>query len=254
MPDQIDEILDTLPATEDLLVLVDFDGTLSEIVATPDLAVAAPGAEDALRTLCSRCEVAIVSGRSVRDLRRRLPEDLALVLAGGHGAELVHPDGTEDSLVDPETVGPVLDEVEDSLRAVVDLELGWLIERKPASVAVHHRQVVDPGQTLLKVRRVLDDHVDREPGFVVSDGKAVTELRPAGITKGTIVDRLADAAPTRHLVVIGDDVTDEDAFRAAGARGGTTIVVCDDDRESNASFRLPGPPDVVHLLGRLADR
>ena len=56
------------------------------------------------------------------------------------------------------------------------------------------------------------------PGFVVTDGKAVTELRPAGVTKGTVVERLADDAPERHLVVVGDDVTDEDAFRAARAR------------------------------------
>ncbi len=114
--------------------------------------------------------------------------------------------------------------------------------------------MADPGQTLLKVRHVLDDHTDRPPGFVVSDGKAVTELRPAGITKGTVVDRLADASPDRHLLVLGDDVTDEDAFRAAIARGGSTVVVSDDARESAAAFRLAHPADVVKLLARLADR
>jgi trehalose 6-phosphate phosphatase len=74
------------------------------------------------------------------------------------------------------------------------------------------------------------------------------------VTKGTVVDRLAAAQPGRHLVVVGDDVTDEDAFRAAVALGGTTLVVADDHRESAAAFRLAGPEDVVQLLQAIADR
>jgi trehalose-phosphatase len=99
-----------------------------------------------------------VSGRPVRDLRRRLEPKDHLTLAGGHGTEVVHPDGTEDALVDPDDVKEVLDTVEHALQDVLDVSLGWLVERKPASIAVHHRQVADPGQTLLKVRRVLDEH------------------------------------------------------------------------------------------------
>lgn len=254
MADTIDDVVETLPRDQQLLVLVDFDGTLSEIVATPDQAVPAPGAEEALRRLGDACQVAVVSGRPVRDLRRRLTTAPSVTLAGGHGTEVQHPDGTVDALVDPDVVGPVLDEVEAELHRVVDVSMGWLIERKPASIAVHHRQVADPGQTLLKVRHVLDDHRDASPGFVVADGKAVTELRPAGITKGTVVDRLADAAPDHHLLVIGDDVTDEDAFRAARRRGGTTVVIADDDRETDAAFRLTSPADVVNLLVAVADR
>lgn len=254
MAHTIEDVLGELPATDRLLVLVDFDGTLSEIVATPDQAVPAPGAEEALQALGARCPVAVVSGRPVRDLRRRLRTEPDVTLAGGHGTELAHPDGSLDTLVDPDEVRPVLDAVEHELHDVVDVSLGWLVERKPASIAVHHRQVADPGQTLLKVRHVLDGHRDDPPGFVVADGKAVTELRPAGITKGTVVDRLADADPDRHLLVIGDDVTDEDAFAAASARGGTTVVVAEDDRESTARFRVTDPSDVVNLLQALADR
>lgn len=254
MTDAIDNILDALPPTEQLLVLVDFDGTLSHIVDTPDAAAPAPGAEQAMRRLGDHCEVAVVSGRPVRDLKRRLSTEPHITLAGGHGTELLHPDGTLDTLVDLDAVGPVLDEVDAALKEVVDVSLGWLIERKPASIAVHHRQVADPGQTLLKIRHILDDHTEYPPGFVVSEGKAVTEFRPEGITKGTVVDRLADANPDRHLLVLGDDVTDEDAFRAAIARHGSTVVVAEQPRETAAAFRLQGPADVVKLLIRLADR
>ena len=253
MTDPLAAVLGDLPATGKLLVLVDFDGTLSEIVPVPDDAVPVEGAEQALRRLGARCPVAVVSGRPVHDLRRRLRLE-TVTFAGGHGTEVAHPDGTKDSLVDLDVVGPVLDQVEAELAATVDVSLGWVVERKPASIAVHHRQVADPGPTLVEVRRVMDAHRDDGPGFVVSDGKAVTELRPDGITKGTIVDRLAAASPGHHLVVIGDDVTDEDAFRAARAHGGTTVLVAEDPRETEAAFRLATPPDVVNLLGALADR
>lgn len=254
MTDAVTDVIAALPSTDRLLVLVDFDGTLSEIVRTPDAAVPVAGAEDALRRLGDRCEVAIVSGRPVSDLRRRLTVDERVTLAGGHGTEVAHPDGTVDTLVDLDAIMPVLDEVEAQLHGIVDVDIGWLVERKPASVAVHHRQVADPGQTLLKVRHVMDDHREAPPGFVVSDGKAVTELRPAGVTKGTVVERLAAAQPDRHLLVVGDDVTDEDAFRAANARNGTTVVVAEGQRESEAAFRLGSPAEVVHLLEALADR
>lgn len=250
----VDEILAELPATDDLLVLVDFDGTLSEIVATPDRAVPADGAAEAVERLGRRCPVAVVSGRPVRDLRRRFGPGEHITVAGGHGTEVVHADGRTEALVDVDRIRPVLDEVEAQLNDLLDVSMGWLVERKPASIAVHHRQVADPGQTLLKVRHVLDEHVDSPPGFIVSDGKAVTELRPAGVTKGTVVHRLLDADPDRHVLVVGDDVTDEDAFRAAIERGGSTVLVADDDRESTAAFRLAGPSDVVHLLEALADR
>lgn len=254
MSDRLDEILATLPGSDDLLVLVDFDGTLSEIVATPDLATPVDGAAEALHRLGRRCPVAVVSGRPVRDLRRRLQPEEHITLAGGHGTEVAHPDGTVDALVDPDQVRPVLDEVEKQLHDLVDVSLGWLVERKPASIAVHHRQVADPGQVLLKVRHVLDEHADTPPGFVVSNGKAVTELRPAGVTKGTVVDRLAEAHPDRHLLVIGDDITDEDAFRAANARGGTTVVVAAGSRQTDAAHQIGDPSEVVALLSALADR
>ena len=250
----VQEVLAALPATSSLLVLVDFDGTLSDIVSRPDDAKPVDGAEDVLAALAARCEVAVVSGRPVVDLRRRLKVGHTVSLAGSHGTEVVHPDGTVDTLVDPEVVRGTLDTVERELNDLVDVGDGWLIERKPAAIAVHHRMVADPGTKLLAVRRVLDSHVGDEPGWVVADGKAVTELRPDGITKGNVVERLADMHPDRHLLVLGDDVTDEDAFAAARTRGGTNVVVADRSQESIAPFRVPDPATVVQLLAAIADR
>ncbi len=250
----IDDLLDTLPPTSSLLALLDFDGTLSAIVRVPDEAVPWEGAEEALARLGSRCEVAVISGRPVQDLRKRLSVGPTVTLAGGHGTEVVHPDGVVDALVDPAEVRDTLEAVERELHEVVDLSIGWLIERKPASIAVHHRMVADPGTTLLAVRRVLDAHVDDPPGFRVADGKAVTELRPAGVDKGTVVDQLAERHRDRHVLVVGDDLTDEDAFRVANERHGTTVLVAGEPRETTARFRIGGPAEVVELLSRLADR
>ncbi len=249
-----DDILASLPATEELLLLVDFDGTISEIVDTPDAAAPVAGAEEVLERLAARARVAVVSGRPIRDLRRRLHTPDGVMLVGGHGAEFAEADGTITSLVDLDAVAPTLDEVEADLRTIIDPQLGWLVERKPASIAVHHRMVADPGIVLLKVRRCLDEHVEAGPGFEVTDGKAVTELRPAGIDKGTVVDRLVAHFPDLHVVVIGDDVTDEDAFVAANAHAATTVVVDDEGRDTAAGHRVRTPSDVLDLLRAVADR
>jgi trehalose 6-phosphate phosphatase len=247
-----DELAGRLPAPERLLVLVDFDGTLSEIVPEPDAARPVDGAVAALAALADRCPVAIVSGRPVADLRRRLDPDLPVTLAGGHGAEVATPDGRERALSDPAAVATTLDRLEADLADLVDPAAGWVLERKPTSLAVHHRKVADPEPTLAAVRDRMRRDLDAPPGFALLDGKAVTELRPAGVDKGGVVDHLVAEHPDRHVLVVGDDVTDEDAFAAAIARGGTAVLVADTPRPSRAIWRLRDPREVVTLLSHLA--
>ena len=247
-----DELARRLPPTDDLLVLIDFDGTLSEIVPEPDAARPVEGAVAALAALADRCPVAIVSGRPVADLRRRLDPSLRVTLAGGHGAEVATPDGHERALSDPAAVAATLDRLEQDLTALVDPAAGWRLERKPTSLAVHHRQVADPEPTLAAVRDRMRRDLDAPPGFALLDGKAVTELRPADVDKGGVVDHLVVQHPDRHVLVVGDDVTDEDAFAAAAARGGTPVLVADAPRPSGAIWRLRDPHEVVTLLSLLA--
>jgi trehalose 6-phosphate phosphatase len=236
-----------------LVVVLDFDGTLSPIVNLPDDAAPAPGAIDALRALASTTKVAILSGRDVDDLRSRLPV-LDVVLIGGHGAQIVEPDGSSDELVDVAALARVLDPAEQELEELVGAEPGWLVERKPTSLAVHHRLVPAEveEQILPRVRALLDRHVVTPPGFDVLEGKSVLELRPRGADKGRALERLLRRHPGRRALVIGDDITDEDAFAVAVANGGCAVLVDPIGRASKATDRLDDPSEVVTLLAHLA--
>jgi trehalose-phosphatase len=241
------------PASRWLIVL-DFDGTLSPIVEHPDDAAPAAGAVEAIGALTDATTVAIVSGRPVADLRARLG-DLPVTFAGGHGAEVVTDDGTVTSLVgDPDAVRATLDDAEQAVTATVGDEPGWLVERKDASLAVHHRRV-DPDlrdRRLPEVVACLEAHLGASPGFDLLAGKAVLELRPAGVDKGRAVAWIADRAPSRPPLIVGDDVTDEDAFREADRRGGASILVADRPRATVARWRLRDPQEVVTFLRALA--
>lgn len=242
-----------LGEVERLLLVVDFDGTLAPIVDRPGDASALPAAITALRRLCVRTTVAVLSGRTVADLIERLP-DLSLIYAGGHGAQIRGTDGQVVDLIDVDTVSRTLDDAEARLTEVVAEGTGWFVERKASSLAVHHRLVpeVEEDDLLPRVRALMEARGADGPGFDVMGGKAVLELRPRGVNKGAALDQIAQRHPHLTPVVFGDDATDEDAFRAATARGGHGILVADTDRGSLASWRLEGPDAVAAVLERLA--
>ncbi len=248
-PDRLGAVLRPL---DRWLVVVDFDGTLARIVDHPDLASPAPGALDTLRAVSGSTAVAVLSGRPIADVRRRL-DGLAAAYAGGHGAELVLADGSDDPLVDPDTVSGTLDRAERMIRDLVDQDPGWLVERKQASLAVHHR-LADADSVAThgaRVEALLEHHATEPPGFEVLAGKAVLELRPAGADKGRALHRIAERAPDLLPLVIGDDVTDEDAFEVARSLGGRAILVAETARPTAATDRVADPDAVVRLLSAL---
>jgi trehalose 6-phosphate phosphatase len=252
-PDDPSELAATLgPASSRLLVL-DFDGVLANIVDHPDGAWPIAGAMEAVMALTERTSVAVVSGRPISDLQARLGS-LPVTFAGAHGAEVVHVDGSVEHLVDATDLTDRLDAAEDELRSLVDAEPGWLVERKPTAIAVHHRLASHDSvdELLPRVRAQLDRATTGPPPFTVLTGKAVLELRPAGVDKGRALDLIAERTPELTPVVLGDDVTDEDAFRASEARGGTAVLVADAPRETAAPHRLRDPEAVVSFLVALA--
>lgn len=241
-----------LAPVERWLVVLDFDGTLAPIVDHPDLAAPAPGAVEAVEELTRRTTVAIVSGRPIADVRRRL-RGLDVAYAGGHGTELVLADGTEAPLIDPDTVVATLDTLEAELEPLLAGEPGWLLERKQASLAVHHRLATEDSVTdfLPRVEALLERRRHDPPGFEVLNGKAVAELRPTGADKGAALRRIHAATPELLPLMVGDDVTDEDAFAAAQELGGQGILVSDQPRPTAADRRLADPDAVVRFLDAL---
>jgi trehalose 6-phosphate phosphatase len=204
-------------AASELLLCLDFDGTLAPIVADPARAELLPAAERALEAIEALPEIstAVVSGRGLDDLRERVP---VATRAGNHGLELerdgavtVHPIARKRAAA----VQGVCDQLKRELAPIPNTR----IENKRLTGTVHVRSV--PPDARETVRETTHDVITDIAGdaLAVSSGKRVLEISPAiPWHKGAAVRLLAADHPDDTLVVyIGDDVSDETAFRALGA-------------------------------------
>lgn len=234
------------------LVVLDFDGVLAPLVDRPDDARPSPGALEAIDALLGRCTVAVVSGRPLADLRPRLG-GRPVILAGAHGVEIEHADGHVEHLVHAAEVVGTLDEAAAAIERLLEDAPGWFVERKPTAIAVHHRLVADDDvdERLPRVQATMEHLRARPPGFEVLHGKAVIELRPGGVDKGAALVRILAGSGSREPIVLGDDITDEDAFRAVGDHRGVAILVADEPRPTAADARLIDPTAVVSFLAAL---
>lgn len=241
-------------------VFLDYDGTLTPIVERPDLALLGEEVRGTIRRLASLCPVAVVSGRDLDDVARHVGLE-ELVYAGSHGFDIRGPGlrtqiGVE-YLAD-------LDSAEAALKdGLSDVE-GVLVERKRFAVAVHTRRVPPPDKPAVaeSVRVVAAAH----PQLRVTGGKEIHELRPnlpwdKGQAVLALLDTLGLAGEGTVPLYLGDDETDEDAFRALAGGGnddgdrprGIGISVMDPPGATAAAWSLKDPAEAAAFLARLAD-
>ncbi|MBV9515487.1 MAG: trehalose-phosphatase [Mycobacteriaceae bacterium] len=256
-------------------VCLDYDGTLSAIVADPEAAQLVDGAAQTLALLAQRCPVAILSGRDLADIRDRvgLP---GLWYAGSHGFESVAPDGSYRQNDEAVEAVPILARAAAELSEKLAHITGSRVEPKRFAVAVHYRDVAadDVGEVVASAHRV-----GRREHLRVTNGRRLVELRPdvdwnKGTTLRWICDQISGAAGPATAgsgaagpatagsdsesvmpIYIGDDLTDEDAFDAVKTDGVGILVrhTEDGDRRSAARFTLTDPDQVREFLGLLTD-
>lgn len=255
----LEEVRARLSARPTLAVLLDFDGTLATIAAAPDLVQLSETVREDLRAL-SRAPgtlVAIVSGRAVEDVRARV--GIAdLVYAGNHGLELAGPDWTW-TLQEAETIRPAIGEICRRLAARLADVPGVLIEEKGLSASVHYR--LTPHPRLEEVRIAVYEEASRLPPRTVTvrPGKRVLELRPdVAWDKGAAAQVLLrralgeDWSAQAWVVYIGDDRTDEDAFRALAGTA-TTVKVGHSAFATAAQYIVWDVGEVHRFLHLVAD-
>jgi len=230
-------------------IFLDYDGTLTPIVDRPEDATLSPEMRASIERLAALAPVAIVSGRDLGDVRRMVGVE-GVAYAGSHGLDLLGPDGSTHQ--HGRELLPALDAAERALRPRVEAVLGARLERKAFAVTVHYREVDEDRVPELDaaVAAVAAEHADlRRTG-----GKRVFELRPdIDWDKGSALTWLlaelglggTDALP----VNVGDDRTDEDAFRVVRGRGlGFVVRGEDDDRPTLARMALRDTAEVGRLL------
>ena len=227
------------------LLFLDYDGTLAPIVDDP--AAAHPHAEvpALVAALAEAHPVVVVTGRDLAALGRLLVDEagapVAVRAVGLHGVEEGRPGAVERRATEEHQADL------DRLRASVPEVEGVWVEDKGAAFAVHYRLATDERAA----REALEAWASKAPEALATIwGKTVVELRPAGVSKGTAVARIAAEHPDRTPVYLGDDVTDEDAFRALGALRLPAVTVKVGEGETAAGHRLPDVEAVVAYLRR----
>ncbi len=235
-------------------LLLDYDGTLAPFRIEREKAVPYPGVREILDNIIETggTRLILISGRSTKDLipllqLKKLPE-----IWGSHGWERVLPGGEREmvemdkralqNLAEADTWG---DEI---------IALGGRVEQKPACLAVHWRGL-DPG-AVEKIRaKVLEKWalLGQESGLNIHEFDGGIELRIAGRNKGYAVEKIcSEMGKDAVIAYLGDDLTDEDAFRAIKGKG-LGVLVRSELRPTAADLWLRPPDELLAFLTRWAE-
>jgi trehalose 6-phosphate phosphatase len=213
---------------------LDADGTLLEIAATPDAVHADAGLISTLAALrtTSGNALALLSGRRIADLDH-IFVPLVLPAAGIHGVERRRADGHVETMA-----GGSVAALRAPLAAFAASERGLLLEDKGLSLALHYRGAPEREDAVRAFARGL---LSKAGGNLrLLEGKMVVEFHPSHADKGRAIESFMTETPFRgrRPVFAGDDVTDEDGFRAVARLGGVAICV-GEAHPSAAAYRLP---------------
>ncbi len=234
-----------------LAIFLDYDGTLTPIVARPDLAVMTTAMRETVQALAEHYPVAIVSGRDRTDVQQLVGLE-TLYYAGSHGFDIVGPRDAPIQHRVGDAFIPTLDRTEAHLHRRLRPIKGVMIERKVFSIAIHVRHVTDDDANEIETH--IDAVLDQESELRKRHGKKVFELQPAiDWHKGQAVLWLLHALGLEERSVtslyLGDDTTDEDAFQALAEEGcGLGILVAETARPTAAQFTLRDPQEVQAFL------
>jgi len=232
--------------TPQLLIACDYDGTIAPIVADPMTALPIRENSVALRGLASldHTHVAVISSRSLRDLAAlsRFPAEIHLV--GSHGSEF----DVGFALDSDAGAASLRATIADRLMSIAGSFPGAIVEPKPASVAVHYRNLdAHDGQRLVDA---VHDGPSTLSGVFTKHAKGLIELSVIETNKGTALEAIRHQVCATAVIYLGDDQTDEDAFASLT---GPDVGVKVGDSATVADHRVPGTQEASKLLARILE-
>ncbi|KAJ8484360.1 hypothetical protein OPV22_016845 [Ensete ventricosum] len=246
-----------------IVMFLDYDGTLSPIVDDPDSAFMSDAMRAAVRDVARCFPTAIVSGRCL-DKVINFVRLANLYYAGSHGMDIKGPEKPRRTKAKPvvfQAASEFLPMIQEAYKALLERTkstAGVKVEDNKFCVSVHFRCVDEKSWSLLfeQVRSVLKEY----PELWLTQGRKVLEIRPTiNWDKGKALEFLLESlgfADCKNVmpVYIGDDRTDEDAFKVLRDRGqGFGILVSRFPKETNASYSLKEPSEVKDFLVRLVE-
>ena len=256
------EVAQRLRDAGHVLLLIDYDGTLTPIVDRPELANLPEDTRQLLQALARqpRFTLGVMSGRALADLKNKVSVG-GIIYAGNHGLEI---EGSGVSFINPlaEEIRPVLSLVYQLLSQALGAIRGVIVEDKGLTLSVHYRLVEE--DKIEEVKSIFERIVSsaKASGEIrITSGKKVYEIRPAASwDKGKAIKLLMKrygkgGRKSRLLpIYLGDDLTDEDAFKVIGKYGnGISVFVGDDKQDTVARYFLKSPAEVAKFLGLLLE-
>ena len=263
--DQYDALLGV---AGEVVVGLDFDGTLSPIVDDPTAAYIHPDGRDVLAALAERVRaVAVITGRPARQvvalghfeaLAEALPSGARLLVRGQYGNEQWDSDSRTFVTHDvPPGLAAFQAELPDLLAAAGAEDA--FVEEKGLAVAVHTRRLAEPAAAFARLEPELADAAARH-GLALEPGRMVLEIRAPGMHKGHALRQVVADVDAGGVVFVGDDLGDLEAFEAARglrSQGLPALLVCSGSVEEQAladiaDVVVPGPDGVMDLLRQMS--
>ena len=253
IPSALEHVDEIAKRDRQVAVFLDYDGTLTPIVSHAEQAELSNSAGQVLERLAAHVPVAILSGRELDDVCQRVGID-EIVYAGSHGFDIAGPRGLRKQMATE--ILPIVDVAETELKEKLAGISGALLERKRFSIAAHYRNVNE--SDIPKVERAVNEVAARHCELRRIENKKVYELQPnVDWNKGRAVVWVLEALgldqPETLSIYVGDDLTDEDAFRAIAQRG-TGILISEQPRPTAARYTLKNPTEVERFLRELVAR
>ena len=247
--DNMDKIIADIRNNKTLICL-DYDGTLTPIISDYKNALLSEEMHATLKSASEDVPVAVVSGRDISFIKEKVNLD-NVFYAGSHGYQIEGPDGFEYKLKESSEILPHLNDAERDLKKRTKLIKGVEIERKEYAIAIHYRHVHKDDIEYLE--NVVSDILQEYPRLKRGGGKKIIELKPnIDWHKGKAMNVLREAITPGEdsmVIYVGDDETDEDAFKAI--KKGYGIYVGHPGQETAASYYFRDVEEVGVFLGRL---
>jgi trehalose 6-phosphate phosphatase len=246
----LDAFLQQLKTAPSSALLLDYDGTMAPFHVDRDRAFPYPGAISILENIAqsSRTKVIIISGRPIVELRALLAPMNNLEMWGTHGLERQLSNGSYSCVPINEEDVAVLAKAQEWIVAAGLLSRA---EIKLGGIAIHWRGL-SPAEAKSVQSLTLDGwtKIVEQSRLKLLQFEGGLELRVSHPDKGDAVTSiLADLEPRAPVAYLGDDLTDEDAFRVLNGHG-LSVLVKDTYRDTNADTWIRPPRELIDLLER----
>ena len=247
---------------KEVLLFLDYDGTLTPIVPDPDQAILGEDMSNLLLRLAPVYSLSVVTGRGMECISNFLGSEIRkqVAVAASHGFDIKLRNGTRMQVADHRHA-VIFEDFKKALRSSLQtFPLGCAIEETGYSVTLHYRHAAESDVPVIE--KMFDDLIMRYPELEKRGGKKVFEARLGfDWNKGKAIEWMicnTGKDPDKCLIVyIGDDLTDEDAFQVLkGYPYHLSIIVCGEDelpRVTSAEYRMMDQNDVYKFLSKLIE-